>query len=60
MEKSKTKRSTAEVLRKNNPFNELSKKPNHLNAAETKEQMQNSESEIRAKNLRRRVGKKIH
>ncbi|HEX8638227.1 MAG TPA: LptF/LptG family permease, partial [Pyrinomonadaceae bacterium] len=33
------------LAEKNNPFKELSKKPNHLNAFETKELLQNSESE---------------
>lgn len=33
------------LTEKNNPFNNLSKKTNHLNALETKEQLQNSESE---------------
>jgi LPS export ABC transporter permease LptF len=34
-----------ELTEKNNPFNELTKKPNHLNASETFEQMKNTESE---------------
>lgn len=37
--------SRGSLTEKTNPFKELPKKPNHLNVIETKEQMQNSDSE---------------
>ena len=39
-----------EVAAEENPFQELYKKPNHLSAAETRRQMENSESEIDQRN----------
>jgi len=41
--------SGGSLTEKRNPFNSLSKKPNHLNAADTVEQLQNSESETERK-----------
>ena len=39
-----------EIAENTNPFNELYKKPTHLNTVETKEQIKNSESEVEQRN----------